>query len=395
MKIADIIIKNFKQVTRDRKNLFFLLLFPAIFMLVFGLAFGSESIDNSSINVAVVNLDNNDNTSFSTGLLDAVADVETNSSKKMFDLIDCSSESEALDELQKGNVNLIMVIDKDFSRDIFESITDTERNDAPKIIFKGDPTSTKYAIGMNIINSVSSEYISSIEKEVTGSSPLEIDVKEEGLSGTTLFTDFDYIAPGLIIFAILMTVTTVATNISSETENGMLNRLKLSYMNSYDYILGNLFSWCVIGIVQVIIMLIVALMLNFHWVGGLNSILLACLIGFIATIPSVALALIIVSLCNSSDQASSLSAIIAVPLSFLSGSFFPLPEAYVGDILGHPTQIYELLPWNQALTALKQVLIYGNGLESIVTNIILILISGLVLLLISIILFNRKNSSES
>jgi len=140
--------------------------------------------------------------------------------------------------------------------------------------------------------------------------------------------------------------------------------------------------------------LLVAVFMGFHWNGGLNSLLLACLVGFIATIPSVALALIIVSLTSSVDQATNLSAIIAVPLSFLAGSFFPLPEAYICEFMGHHIQIYELLPWNQALTALRQLLLYGNGIEAIWINILLILIIGIILLAISILLFKHKISTE-
>ena len=56
MKIFDIVQLNFKQLIRDKKNLFFLLLFPAVFMLIFGIGFGDNV--ESDVDIAVINHDN-------------------------------------------------------------------------------------------------------------------------------------------------------------------------------------------------------------------------------------------------------------------------------------------------------------------------------------------------
>jgi len=394
MKTIDIITKNMKELIRDKKNLFFLLLFPIIFMLVFGVAFGGDSITNPTIDIAIVNQDVDvNNHSYSQMLIDNIKDVKTNDSKKMFNIIEADSQDHAQKLLESDNVSCILIIPDDFSKNMQEEIT-KQSNNTPQITFKADTTQTNNMIAQNVIDNIINEYSININSQLTSTSFNAIKLNIEGLEGTKDFTQFDYIAPGLIIFAILMTVTTVTSSISRETENGMLKRLKLSYMKSSDYIIGNLATWCIMGIIQVIIMLLVAVFMGFHWNGGLNSLLLACLVGFIATIPSVALALIIVSLTSSVDQATNLSAIIAVPLSFLAGSFFPLPEAYICEFMGHHIQIYELLPWNQALTALRQLLLYGNGIEAIWINILLILIIGIILLAISILLFKHKISTE-
>ena len=59
-------------------------------------------------------------------------------------------------------------------------------------------------------------------------------------------------------------------------------------------------------------------------------------------------------------------------------------------INGHAFQIYDLLPWSQTITIFRELLTFGNGFESILPNLIIIIISGIVLLLISMFLFNRK-----
>ena len=205
-----------------------------------------------------------------------------------------------------------------------------------------------------------------------------------------LFNSFDYLAPGLIVFSILMNITSITTSISNEAEKGMLKRLKLTKMKSKDYIFGTTCSWILIGIIEMIAVLITAILCGYHWQGGVNSIILALITAILALISSISIALIIVSLTKTSSQASSLSLLIAFPLSFISGSFYPLPEANIGTFFGHTIQIYDILPWNQTITIFRQVLTFGKGIETVWFNMLLIILSGTVLLLISVALFNRK-----
>ena len=115
----------------------------------------------------------------------------------------------------------------------------------------------------------------------------------------------------------------------------------------------------------------------------------------VTTFSSVAVALIIVAFSKNAKQASSISPIVAVPLSFIAGAFIPLPDCVIATINNQQIQIYEILPWNQAITAIRQVLTYGQGLDAIFMNLIIILIMGIILLAISVLLFNRKISRES
>ena len=142
-------------------------------------------------------------------------------------------------------------------------------------------------------------------------------------------------------------------------------------------------------------MLLVAICLGFKWEGGVYTLFLACIVGIFTTFSSVAVALIIVAISKNAKQASSISPIIAVPLSFIAGSFIPLPDCVVATINGQQIQIYEILPWNQAITAIRQVLTYGQGFNTIAMNLLIILIMGIILLAISILLFNRKISPET
>ncbi|MCF7876217.1 ABC transporter permease, partial [Candidatus Bipolaricaulota bacterium] len=57
MKFIYIAIKGLKEIFRDRKGLAFLVAFPAIFMLVFGLAFSGGQGENRPYSIGVINRD--------------------------------------------------------------------------------------------------------------------------------------------------------------------------------------------------------------------------------------------------------------------------------------------------------------------------------------------------
>ena len=147
------------------------------------------------------------------------------------------------------------------------------------------------------------------------------------------------------------------------------------------------------GVIQVIIMLAVAILLGYHWQGGYLSILYAIIVGMLTSVSSVALSLIIVSITKSVEQATNLSAIIAIPLSFLAGSFFPMDGVFI-NIGSFSFNLLEISPWHQATNAFISVLTFGNGFYEIISNVVLIIIAGLILLAIATMLFKVKLSKN-
>lgn len=381
MKIFDIVQLNFKQLIRDKKNLFFLLLFPALFMLIFGVSFGGDL--ESDIDIAIVN---HDGGAMSNHLVGVIKDFNSSENKKLFTVYELDDESKAQQMLENASVSTILIIPQGFTSNIGEN-----QSSLGELLVKGNPIDTDYGIASTVISGIVSEFSKEIVKEISGQSVPEIGLKYEDLNISSS-SMFDLYAPGLIVFAIIMTITVVASNIATEEESGMIKRLKLSKMKTKDYVIGNLISWSFVGVVQVIIMLLVAVLLGFKWEGGFYTLFLACIIGIFTTFSSVAVALIIVAISKNAKQASSISPIIAVPLSFIAGSFIPLPDCVIATINGQQVQIYEILPWNQAITAIRQVLTYGQGFDAISMNLVIILIMGIILLAISILLFNRKIS---
>jgi ABC-2 type transport system permease protein len=222
-----------------------------------------------------------------------------------------------------------------------------------------------------------------------GAQPTQyINTTVQPIAGTASFTQFDFLAPGMMVFAILLLATTVAAILTREVESGTLLRLKISKMRSFDLLFGGLIPWSLVAGAQVVILLAVAIILGLHWQGSFYSILLAIIIGIIAGIASISLAMIIAAFAKNDRQAANLGTLIVVPTSFITGAFFPLPAEYI-NVLGHSFQIYEILPWTHTLTALRSVLVYGYGWNSVAYDVIISAVLTLILFVIGVFLFSK------
>ena len=167
-------------------------------------------------------------------------------------------------------------------------------------------------------------------------------------------------------------------------------------MRGFDLLFGGLLPWSLIVVAQVIILLAVAIAIGFHWQGGVNSILLAILVGVIGGIASISLAMIIASFAKNDRQAANLGTVITVPLSFLAGAFFPLPQEVIGTLWGQSFQIYNLIPWYNTITAMRNVLTYGGGWNDISYQVGLSVLLTIILFVIGVSLFTRTRlSAES
>jgi ABC-2 type transport system permease protein len=413
MKFTSIALKDLKEILRDRRSLFFILLFPMMFMLVFGFAFGSMGEQNQPHNIVVVNYDQGaimqgENVKFGNNLTTTLGDVKyQNSDVHMFN-ITTTTESSADQMVKQRTVDAELLIPADFSKSVSALIASTAQSAAGStalntantntstLIIRGDTGymgfGTSQGILVGVLSGFQDQLTSEVQSKVTGTASIPqkfIQSKVEGVPGTESFTSFDFIAPGMMVFAILLLATSVAAMLTKEVETGTLRRLKLSKMTSFDFLFGGIIPWSLVAAAQVIILFVVAIAMGFHWQGGATSLILAVIVGVIGGLSSISLGMIIAAFARDAKQASSLGTLIVVPMSFAVGAFFQLPEAVLGNFMGQTIQIYDLLPWTDTLNALRATLTYGGGWNAISFDVIMSLILAVVLFAVGVFLFSR------
>ncbi len=406
MKFISIAVKDFKELVRDRRGLFFILLFPIFFMMIFGFAFGGMGENNTPHNIAVVNLDQGtinstgSNVNYGNNLTAELQDQNypQNNDVKLFN-VTTTSDSNAKDLLRTRTVDAELVIPANFSDSVQSLINNTilsstgQTSSANKITstitISGDTSYIGFGVAQGTLVGYLSQYQQGIVTAITGAQPVQyINTSVQSVAGTSSFTEFDFLAPGMMVFAILLLATTVAAILTREVESGTLLRLKISKMRSFDLLFGGLIPWSLVAGAQVVILLVVAILLGLKWQGSVYSILLAIVIGIIAGIASISLAMIIASFAKNDRQAANLGTLIVVPTAFITGSFFPLPAEYV-NLFGHSFQIYDILPWTHTLTALRSVLVYGSGWSVVSSDVIISAVLALILFVIGVFLFSK------
>lgn len=409
MKFASIAVKDFKELIRDKRGLFFILLFPIFFMMIFGFAFGGMGQENTPHNIAVVNYDQGTvlptggDINFGNNLTNELKDVTyLNSDVKLFNVTE-TSESQADTLLKQRTIDAELIIPSNFSSSMSALIANNTglqinlvNNTVSAPIIRGDEGYSNFFASESALSGVMTEYqdgiVNGYKNQIAGTpgaQPIKyVNITVQGISGTQSFTQFDFLAPGMMVFAILLLATTIAAILTREVESGTLERLKMSKMSSFDLLFGGLIPWSLVAGAQVVILLTVAVMLGLHWQGGITSVILAIIIGIIGGIASIALAMIIASFAKNDRQAANLGTLIVVPVSFLVGAFFPLPQVFV-SVLGYSFQIYELIPWTHTLSALRDVLLYGEGLNAVAYQIELSAILTAILFIIGVILYSR------
>jgi ABC-2 type transport system permease protein len=269
------------------------------------------------------------------------------------------------------------------------------------LILAGDPSRLSFSMASVVVNSVLEQFLKKVSetslKKAMDFSPIEITPPEELISlkssniaveGRTVF---DYQVPGVIVFALLMLVSLVAINFASDSTYGHLERLRLTRMSVFDYFLGNMLPWALLSIVQLFLLFGVGRLLGYHSKGNILS---AIGIVTLTSLSSISLALIIASLAKNEKQASAVSTLIAVPVSFLSGAFFPIGDVIIAkNVFGRAFGVMELSPWTHGTKALTGVLTFGKSAHEVLWHLAWQVALTFVLFLVGIILFSRRKLS--
>jgi ABC-2 type transport system permease protein len=329
--------------------------------------------------------------------LDAVITIPENFSQAVISLVNASARAEATSDIG------LQVINGSTAQLPVNTTLPKQSNVTAQVIVEGDTGSSAFGAAQGLIFNILEQYKSQIQatairqvdttlaqnQSQSNASIDYISAAVQPLTGTRSLTLFDYQAPGLIVFALLMQVSSVAQDLTRESDRGTLGRLKLSNMRSFDLLFGMLLTWIIIAVAQILLLLGVAVALGFSWAGGANSIGLAVLVGIIGGIASISLGLLLAAFTTNERQAAQLGVLIAVPVSFLTGAFFSLPNETLGTAFGTTFQVYDLLPWTQVADALRQVLIYGSGLGAVAVYVGFAIVLTAILFVVGVISYSR------
>jgi len=344
MRFLAILIKELRQVRRDRLTFGMMVAVPIVQLILFGFAING---DPKHLPLAVVVLDQSEfSRSFVAGL----------ENSDYFRVTDRPASVQQADELlARGQVQFALVVPSDFSRKL-------QRGEQPAMLLAADATDP--AATGNAIAALASIGQRSIGRELGGPlaalrapvSPFELRVQRrynpEGL------TSYNVI-PGLIGVILTMTMVMMTSlAMTRERERGTMENLLATPAKPFEVMLGKIVPYILIGYVQVTVILIAArLLFDVPMVGSL-LLLSAVLVLFIAA--NLAVGFTFSTIARNQLQAMQLTFFFFLPSMLLTGFMFPFR--------GMPAwaqAIGEALPLTHFLRIVRGIMLKGNGLVEI------------------------------
>jgi len=183
---------------------------------------------------------------------------------------------------------------------------------------------------------------------------------------------FNMSLPGIMVMYLLMNLLIFGgSGVASDRRNGVLRRLSIQPVSSYQLVFGKIYGLMLLGCVQIIGFLLFGQFVFKVNIGDqLGGILLTLLV--FAWVAS-SLGVLIGFLVKSEDKVVGLGIMISLPLAALGGCWWPMevvPEGF--------RAIAHLTPSAWAMDSLHQLITFGGGIERILLPVGVLAIYGLV-----------------
>lgn len=291
-----------KRFFRDRLAQFFGILFPLIFLFVFG-SFSSGN-NNVSFKVAVLN---DSNTAFSKKFVGQIKSSKTFTVDKSV-----ANMAQAKDKISKSQIDGIIVLPADFGS---VKAGQSYPSGQAQVLYSHSSSGTGQTLSTvldGVLKQVNTKFVSAAQ-------PFSVAPKE--LNAKSL-TAFDYTFSGLLGFSIIGLGIFGPVNVFPELKKqGILRRLHTTPLKTWQYFMATMFSQATTGVISIAIQFAVAISV-FHLkiYGNYPEILIFTIFSIFMIL---GLGLAIGGWAKNERQAAPLANIIVFPMLFLSGTFFP------------------------------------------------------------------------
>jgi ABC-2 type transport system permease protein len=382
--------KDLIELFRNKLGLAMLIIMPLLMMVMIGFIYPSNGSSINNVSVALVNEDSgfgNYSTLPSQTFIMGLQQI--NNQTNMLALSNASGIAEIKDLVQKGDLSGGIVIPSNFS----ECIANGQQGTIIIITDESNPqiSATIQAALTAVFNQMGTllaqhnvESLNSIAVNASNSlaTVKPYIVQSDGVvSGNASY--FDFIAPGMMAMTVMMSVMTgLPAAISMEKEIGTMDGMMVAPINRLSIVLGKALGQTVRGLIQGLIVLILAV--GLFGVSVQGSLLLVFGILLLGVFAFVGLGVVITSFAKDQETATMMMMTLMFPMMFLSGVLFPIQQMpwYMQDIS-------KGLPLTYAAQALRKVMVLGADIPAISTELTILIVFGIVMTAIAVPVFKK------
>ncbi|WP_083976260.1 ABC transporter permease [Kitasatospora azatica] len=313
----------FVAFLRDRTALFFMLALPLMFLLLFGFLF--KGATSPHVKVAQVG---------PVAALDSIKGDERKGLEQVLTISQIGDEATALQKVRKGDLDGLV-----------------EQGPNGQIVVRYSASDQVRAGGLQaVLQSV----VQTANQRATGQPPAWT-VAASQVEDQTM-KPIQYLTPGLLGWAVATgAIFSASLSLVSWRKKRLLRRLRLAPVSIGSIVGSRVLVTTVVALVQTAIFLLVAttpvfgLKLTGNW--WLVIPLVVC-----ATLAFMSIGLVTGAIAKTEEAANGINQVIILPMSFLSGAFFPLD--------GSPAwlrQLSHVFPLRYLVTSAQSVLSRGGG----------------------------------
>ncbi len=293
-----------KRLFRDKVGIFFVFIFPLIFLLVFGTIFGGNN--EISVKIALINQSDTEY---------AAAFEEQLKESEVFDVDESITTLEdSKTKMTRSELSATIVLPEDFG-------TVPEGGSHPtgqaQLIYDQSNESA-----IQVVVSIVEGMFAEVNAQLVPVPETPFTVATES-TATPGLTRFDYVFSGLLGFTLLsLGVFGPTTVFPRLKQRGVLRRYQTTTLKVWQLFVGNVMSNAIVGLLAVAIMFLAALLIfdlnmrgNFLTLGMIVVLGVTLLFGIGLSIGGWA---------KNENQAAPLAQLVTLPMMMLSGVFFPV-----------------------------------------------------------------------
>lgn len=318
-----------KMLYRDRQSLFWALMFPIIFTVVFGLFDFSQAPE---IRIAIAS---DQRSPASEALTTGLREVES------FEVTRTTDVAVARRQLEDGELDVVVAVPPILT---LESVVQP----VAITVFYNETNFDTNQFALGIIERI----VDRMNLQISGVTSPPLSVESRGVSARSI-EYYDFLLPGLVAMGVMnFSITGMAIAVARYREQRILKRILATPLRPYKFLAAQVLSRLVLALVQAALIVAVGVFLFGANVYG--NVAWIFILATVANLIFLNIGFAIAGRSPNPDSAQGIASAVAIPMMFLSGVFFPT------DTLPQIMQtIVRYLPLTPLIEALRKVSLEG------------------------------------
>jgi ABC-2 type transport system permease protein len=370
-QVYHLILKEFRQVFRNRIMVGIIFVMPLVQILILGNAI---TVDVTNVRVTI---SDRDRTPMSRDLVASFAH------SRLFVVVGTAdSDTELRRAFDEDRTSIALVIPRDFQRDVVRG-----RVPAVQLLVDGiDGNTAGVALGYanEIVQRFQARVVEADPKLALPLRDLHRIEAEPRFWYNPNLESRVYVVPGIVaLILLIITVFLTGMGIVREKEIGTLEQLMVTPIRAWQLVLGKIIPFIILAFIEINIAIGFVYLLFGIGIEGSYLLLMAEAAIFLMT--TLGLGIFISTISETQQQALFVAWFFMIFAILLSGFFIPIPnmpEAVQYLTLANPLRYF--------LVVLREIYLKGSGLQELLPETLSMLTFGILVLSAAILRFRRK-----